>query len=202
MKPKTRAHGQGSIWAETRARGRMVYVGQVSIGGKLYQRTLGDARTPGAKDGLTRSMAEARLREVRAEIEQRQALSPQTMTLREAGERYLGHIESRRGLKRATLQDYWLYLRRHLAGPQSPVKQGTRPVKSAPFFEDTQLASITRPDVNRYIDQKIEEGLTPRTLDSHLTFLSAVFRYANEQSWVERNPLSASSARDLMLRTT
>jgi hypothetical protein len=86
---KSRAHAQGSIWTEKRARGRIVYVGQVSIGGRLYQRTLGDARTPGAKDGLTRSMAEARLRKVRAGIEQRQALSPQTMTLREAGERYL-----------------------------------------------------------------------------------------------------------------
>ena len=53
-------------------------------------------------------------------------------------------------------------VQRSLLHPQQPVKQGTRPVKSAPFFEDRTLASITRADVNRYIDQKTDEGLAAR----------------------------------------
>ena len=123
------------------------------------------------------------------EIEASEALTPDRVTLGEAGETYLAHIESRRNLKRATLQDYWRYLRRHLTGPQAPVKQGTRPVRNAPFFAHRTLASITRADVNRYVDQKVAEGLAPRTLDSHLTFLSAVCTYAVEQSWIEKNPV-------------
>jgi integrase len=186
---KVRRHGQGSIWTEKRARGR-VFVGQVSVNGRLYQRVLGVERRAGEKDGLTRAMAEARLREVRREIEA-DAGARSDLTLREAGERYLAHIEARRNLKRATLQDYWLYLRRHLTGPQSPTRRGTRPVRSEPFFEDRRLASITKADVNRYVDAKTAEGLAPRTLDAHLTLLSAVCRYAVEQAWATSNPVVA-----------
>ena len=183
-----RSHGQGSIWTEPRARGRAVYVGAVRVAGKQHQRLLGDVRKAGSRGGLTRSGAEARLREVRAQIESEAGKQAADMTLRAAGERYLAHIESRRNLKRATLQDYWLYLRRHLTGPQQAVKRGSRPIASAPFFEDRALASITRADVNRYVDQKMTEGLAPRTIDSHLTLLSAICAYAVAQGWAQSNP--------------
>lgn len=186
---KGRSHGQGSIWTEKRARGREVYVGQVRVDGEQYQRLLGDVRRAGSKEGLTRSMAEARLREVRAEIEvQVTETRREDVSLREAGERYLAHIESRRALKRATMTDYWLYLRRHLTGPQEPVRRGTRPIKSAPFFEGRSLASISRADVNRYVDAKVAEELSARTLDNHLTLLSAIFKYAIDQGWACENP--------------
>ena len=54
---KDRRHGQGSIWVEQRARGS-VYIGQVRVNGKQYQRTLGPVRTQGGKDGLTRAGAQ------------------------------------------------------------------------------------------------------------------------------------------------
>jgi integrase len=164
-------------------------MGAVRIGGKQYQRVLGDVRKPGTNEGLTRAVAERRLREVRAELElQVKDDRGADVTLRAGGERYLRHIGARRGLKRATMQDYWLYLRRHLTGPQQPTRRGARPPKSAPFFEDREVASIVRADVNRYIEQKLAEGLAPRTLENHLTLLSAMFAYAIEQGWCSSNP--------------
>jgi integrase len=114
MMPKgknARAHGQGSIWTKPRTRGRSVYVGQVRVGNRQFQRTLGDVRKAGSKDGLTRSMAEARLRVVRDEIEQdlRDAHpspeNPADATLNVVGEAYLDHLESFYRRKRATIQD-------------------------------------------------------------------------------------------------
>jgi integrase len=62
-------------------------------------------------------------------------------------------------------------------------------MKNTPFFEGKTLATITRADVDRYLDGKLDEGLAPRTLASHLTLLSAIFRYATEQSWTTSNPV-------------
>ncbi len=159
------------------------------IDGKQHQRLLGDARKPGTKEGLTRSMAEARLREVRAQIDASVRDDRTTdVTLRAAGERYLAHIEARRALKRATMQDYRVYLRRHFTGPQRQGGRGVRAVKSPPFFEDRTLASITRADINRYVEAKLAEDLLPRTLDNHLTPLSAIFAYAIDNRWATSNP--------------
>lgn len=184
-----RTHGSGAIWIEPRAKGRSVYIGAVRIDGRQHQRLLGDVRKPGTKEGLTRSMAEARLREVRTQIEGQVRDDRATdVTLLAACERYLAHIEARRALKRATMQDYWLYVRRHFTGPQGATKRGTRPVKSAPFFEDRLLASITKADINRYVEAKLAEGIAPRTLDNHLTLLSGILAYAIDQGWATKNP--------------
>lgn len=186
---KRRSHGSGAIWTEPRARGRSVYVGAVRVNGGQHQRVLGDVRKPGTKEGLTRAMAEARLREVRAEVEASVSETRATdLTVRGAGERYLEHIAARRALKRATMQDYWIYLRRHFTGPQQATRRGTRPVKNPPFFEDRTLASIVKADINRYIEQKLSEDLAPQTLDNHLTLLSAMFAYAIDQGWCSTNP--------------
>ena len=94
---KERVHGQGSIWTEQRAQGRTVYMGAVRVAGKQYQRLLGDVRKTGTKEGLTRSLAEARLREIRAQIEDEAGAGvTEALTLREAGDRYLAFIERRK----------------------------------------------------------------------------------------------------------
>jgi len=53
-----RAYGAGSLLVEERARGRKVYVGQFRIRGKQHQRTLGEVRRAGSKDGLSKAQAE------------------------------------------------------------------------------------------------------------------------------------------------
>lgn len=190
MSEKKRAHGQGTIWTEPRARGRVVYMGAVRVGGKQYHRLLGDVRKPGTKEGLTRAMAEARLREVRAEIEAEvEDDDSEALTLREAGERYLSML-ARRNLKRATMQDYRLYLARHLTGPQITEGRGVRPIKSAPYFEDKLLTEVTRRDVDAYVEKKQLEDLKARTIGSHLTLLSAIYDYTMKQGWAMTNPVN------------
>jgi integrase len=184
-----RSHGQGTIWTEQRARGRVVYMGAVRVNGKQHQRLLGDVRKQGTKDGLTRAGAEARLRDIRVQVEAEAGTGvSEDLTLREAGQRYLAHLGARRNLKRATMQDYKLYLARHLTGPQVTEGRGVRKPKSPPFFEARTLASITRRDVDAYVEQKMLEGLAARTIDSHLTLLSAICTYAVEQDWLTKNP--------------
>jgi hypothetical protein len=182
MMPKgknARAHGQGSIWTEPRTRGRSVYVGQVRVGNRQFQRTLGDVRKAGSKDGLTRSMAEARLRVVRDEIEQdlRDAHpspeNPADATLNVVGEAYLDHLESFYRRKRATIQDYRIMLRRHLV----------------PFFEDAPVASITKRDVESFVRTK-QKTLAVSTVSGLLIFLHGVLKYAAEEGLTQGNAVA------------
>jgi integrase len=188
-----RPHNTGSFRPEKRVKG-IVWYGQVRIkqaDGKTKQveRVL---RNIDGSYAQTSGEKEASIRRLRSELEDavaQQEVSPKvdtSITLREAGERYLGQLDA---LKRATMQDYWIYLRRHLTGPQSETRRGTRPIKSPPFFADRTLVSITRADVYAYIAQKSSEGLKPRTLEGHLTLLSAVYRFARDEGWATGNPV-------------
>src|SRR4051794_12577005 len=116
---KHRTHGTGSLWKEARARGRKVWVGQVRIGNRQFQRTLGDVRSPGASDGLTRAGAERALRDARARIEKEVATARHERnhiptTIADVGAEHLAHLVEVIGRKKATVQDYRIYLTRHV----------------------------------------------------------------------------------------
>src|SRR4051812_27946986 len=103
-----RAYGSGSVFVEPRSRGRNVFVGQFSIAGRQYQRVLGPVRAPGSKDGMTRAMAEGKLREARRHVEKQAhddaSAPPPTATLADVAERHCKHLETVLGRRPQTVQ--------------------------------------------------------------------------------------------------
>src|SRR5487761_1836258 len=75
-----RRYGTGSIFEK-----RNAWYGQWRVRNRTVTRKLGPLRTPGSRDGLTRKMAEARLRKLMSEV----TVTPvyERMTVEEAGAR-------------------------------------------------------------------------------------------------------------------
>ncbi|MDQ1247406.1 MAG: Tyrosine-type recombinase/integrase [Actinomycetota bacterium] len=142
-------------------------------GQRQVKRALGPVREPGSTVGLTRTQAEAELRRHLS----RAAVGPSTrerLTLVEAGERYLLHVERFRGRKRSTLESYRAILKGHLAL----------------FFVGKSLDSIDRRAVEAYQRAKLDAGLSPKTVANHVRLLHGIFRYAIGQEWAGRNPVA------------
>jgi hypothetical protein len=77
-----RRDGTGSVGEK-----RNAWYGQWRVRNRTITRKLGPIRTPGSRDGLTRKMAEARLRKLMAEV----TVAPvyERMTVEEAGARLI-----------------------------------------------------------------------------------------------------------------
>jgi len=73
-----RQYGTGSVFEK-----RNAWYGQWRVRNRTVTRKLGSIRTPGGRDGLTRKMAEARLRKLMSEV----TVAPvyERMTVEEAG---------------------------------------------------------------------------------------------------------------------
>lgn len=183
---KKRAHGTGSIWMERRT-GYEVWIGQVRIDGKQYQRTLGRRRSNGAKDGLTRAMAERALRDVRAAIEDEVAdeavqVAAQKVRLSVVAEEHFIDLETMDGRKPWTVADYRQMLKTHLL----------------PYFGDAPLDEITTDRVEAFIRHQLTEGslrkegagLNSSTVANHVNVLGAIFRSAMRRGLVESNPVA------------
>jgi integrase len=171
-----RSHGTGSLWQEKRARGRKVWVGQVRVGNRQYQRTLGDVRRNGASHGLTGAGAERALRDVRARIEEDPATASNDpdhapATIAQIGAEHLAHLVEVIGAKKATVQDYRIYLARHLV----------------PFFADRPLREISPRDVEAFMRHQRDRGLAAGTISNHVNYLHSLFVYAEKREIVPRN---------------
>lgn len=163
-KPR-RAYGTGSL-IEDKKRG--VWYGKWRVDGEQVKRKLGPTRTAN-RDGLTRPQAERRLREKMAEV--RSATPRERLTLGEAGERYIRHLEAL-GRKPSTLGDYRSYLRVHLA----------------PCFTKP-VSRIERGDVEAFMERQAHKGLAPKSIRLHLSLLHGIIRYAERQGWADGNPV-------------
>jgi hypothetical protein len=91
-----RSHGTGSLIEKNG-----IYYGKWRVAGRQVMRKVGPVRKPASRDGLTKSQAEAQLRKLMAEL----TAPPVTerITVQEAGERLLGHLEAM-GRKPSTLR--------------------------------------------------------------------------------------------------
>ncbi len=90
-----RRYGTGAIIEKN-----AVYYGKWRAGGKQIKRKLGPVRAPGTRDGLTRTMAEAKLRQLMQEVAY---VAPEhRVTFAEIGETYLRHVEFVMKRKRST----------------------------------------------------------------------------------------------------
>ncbi len=143
------------------------------IGDRQIKRKIGPKRTPGTRLGLTRSQAERELHR----IMQAETAAPvaERTSIREAGERYLHHVEFVMERKPSTVQDYRIMLDRHLS----------------PFLGERAIDKVTGDHVAAYMQAKRREGLSSKTISNHLTFLHGVMGYAVKRGWAATNPVAA-----------
>ena len=79
--------------------------------------------------GLTRSQAEARMRELMAETQL--PASTERLTFEEVGRRYVRHLDEVMQRKPSTIKDYRIIVARHLG----------------PFFGSTEIGKLTPNDI-------------------------------------------------------
>ena len=183
-----RTHGTGSIWSEERTRGE-VWIGQVRVEGKQYQRTLGKKRSSTSRSGLTRSQAEKALRVIRAQIEAEVAAEVSRrpgaeVRLSRLAEIHFDELEKVEGRKAFTVADYRVILARHLI----------------PYFGDVRMDEVTTQDVEAFIQRQLTEGSTrencrglkPSTVLNHVNVLGSIFRTAVRKGIVPTNPVASA----------
>jgi integrase len=169
-----RSYGTGSLYVKAGS-----WYGRWWIGDRRVKRKLAPVRQAGSREGLTKSQAE---RELRRRIEREKPLAPVggRLTLEQAGERYIHHLEHVIGRKPSTVQDYGFTLRRHLV----------------PHFGERSLERITADDVRAYIRRKSREvckgrkGYARQSILNQLNLLSGIFGYAVKCGWAPANPVA------------
>jgi Phage integrase, N-terminal SAM-like domain len=162
-----RRYGTGSVFEK-----RNAWYGQWRVRNRTITRKLGPIRTPGGRDGLTRKMAEARLRKLMAEV----TVTPlyERMTVEEAGARLIQQLVARRR-KASTTIGYQSYLSVHVA----------------PFFGEKQIADITKEDIEEFIAVCLDNDQSIKSTRNYLGFLHSVFDFALRKGWVVANPCKA-----------
>ena len=145
------------------------------------KRSLGPAREPGTRTGLTRTQAEARLRELMLEADAAPPPLTERMTLAEAGDRRIKQL-ARIGRKPdTTLANYESEMRVHFT----------------PHFGDKPIDEITSDDVEDFIDACLDEDgrldrglgtLSVKTVRNLYVHLNGIFEFAVSKGWCHRNP--------------
>jgi integrase len=162
-----RSYGSGSIFVRSGA-----FYGKWWANGRQVKRKLGPCRPPGTREGLTRSQAEARMRELMA-VTQLPAPT-ERLTLEEVGRRYVRHLDEVMQRKPSTIKDYRIIVARHLG----------------PFFGAAEIRKLTPEDFVAYIAAKRRGGLAVKTITNHLNFAHGVFSFAVRRGWAVSNPVA------------
>lgn len=165
-----RSYGSGSLFVRRDSRGTETWYGKWHSGGRRVQRRLGLKRLPGSREGLTRAQAE---RELQRLVESVRPVVRSRLSLEDAGERYLEHVEHVLERKPTTVSDYRSILTAHLV----------------PFFGATPIERIESADVQRYLLAKKGEGLATKTITNHLVLAHGLFAFAVRRGWIAANPV-------------
>ena len=155
-----RSYGTGSLYVREDSAGRETWYGRWHANGSRVKRRIGLKRTEGATDGLTRTQAEAKLRELMAEV-QVSARAGERLTVAEVDRRYRAHGK-RAGRKPSTLGNIESEVRVHLV----------------PFFRDKSMDSIRPEDVLDLVTVLEGKRLAPKTIRNIVATLSALFNFA------------------------
>lgn len=159
-----RTYGTGAVVVKNG-----VYYGQWRVGGRLVKRSLGRVRNPGTRDGLTKTQAERRLRELLAEV--RSPAPTAALTVGDAGLQLIRNLRHL-GRKPSTLQSYESFLRVHIA----------------PYFGDRDLSRIDKNDIEGFATDRRQAGQAVKSVLNYLGLLHSIFDHAVRQGWVQQNP--------------
>lgn len=172
-----RSPGTGSLFVRCDSAGRETFYGKwTTAGGVQVKRRVGRKRTPSMADGLTLVQAEAKLRELMAEVTA--APAGERLGLAEVGARYRQHLEHQ-GRKSSTLTAVEMTIRVHLVQ----------------YFGNRSMNSITHEEVADFVRALEARGLAPKTIRNYVGTLSAVFSFAMgpRRRWATSNPCAGLS---------
>ncbi len=161
-----RPRGTGAVFQKAER-----WYGQWYVRGRLIKRSLGPVRQPGTRDGLTKTQAEARLRDLISETNAAPPPIAERVTVAQAGERHLRQL-ALKGRKASTTDNYESYLRVHIE----------------PHFGSTPLADVSAEDVEEFVEACLESGLSVKSTLNYLGFLHGIFAFAVRKRWAYRNP--------------
>ena len=159
-----RANGAGTVYIKNGS-----YYGRwLTVAGGRTNRKLGRVRQPGTSDGITRTQAEKRLRDLMATV---QVTSDPEVTIAIAGQALLTRLEAK-GSAKSHLETVESHLRVHLV----------------PFFKQKPIDRITDSDVTRLLARLNRLGRKPKTIRNIASTLHSVFELAIRRRWITLNP--------------
>ena len=168
-----RSYGTGTLYTRADRHGRETYYGIGYQNGRRFNRKLGLKRTPGTRDGLTRTQAETKLAQLIGATDTTTPAVGEQLTVAQVGERYLQHAQ-RRGRKPSTVSNIESELRVHLV----------------PYFTDKAINIITTRDISDFVAALETRGLAPKTIRNIIGNLSALCNFAKspQRQWLHANP--------------
>jgi integrase len=180
-----RAPGSGCLIVRTDSAGRETWYAKWSVHEQQIKRRVGARRTPGTRDGLTRTQAEAEMRRLMTEVRPAQRTTGDALTITDLGARYIAHIE-RQGRKLSTVV---------------AVRSVTR-IWLVPFFGERDMRRVRSEDVRDLVrlmesgsrpgprakgDRRFGRPVAAKTLRNYIGTLSALLTFAERQGWVSSN---------------
>ncbi len=167
MTASRRAYGTGTLQIVGRS-----WIGAwYGADGRRVRRKVGDVRTEGRADGLTKAQAERALRRMRELETPRAAPDAERVTMEQAGREFCQRLElkGRRKSHRLTVASD---LRNHIA----------------PFFAGKTLDRIRPADVERYVAAK-RKMLAIKTIRNHVNTMHSIFDLGLRKGWCQTNPV-------------
>src|SRR5450755_372771 len=136
-----------------------IWMGKWYVRGKPVKRSLGPIRQPGSREGMTKTQAEAKLRDLISETSTAPPPVAEGMTVEQVGSRLITQLKAK-NRKPSTVENYESYLRVHLA----------------PHFGETPVSEITVDDVEDFIEQCLAEHSIKST-HNYLGLLHGIFDF-------------------------
>jgi integrase len=166
--PARRTYGTGSIIEKNGN-----YFGKWRVNDRQVMRKIGPVRTPHRPNGITKTQAEARLRDL---IQAAQAAAPieHARTLHIAADAWIAHLEAN-GTKASSVRAYRAALNTWFL----------------PTLKTRSLDRITSEDVEHAIGRMRKAELSDKTIRNYVGVLRALFNYAADKRrrWACRNPV-------------
>jgi integrase len=169
---------EGTRNRRTRGTGSIIirggsYYGKWWLGNRQVMRKLGRVRVPGTRDGLTRTEAEKRLRELVSEV--KWVAPDQRLSFGEVAAKYVDHVEHVMERKPSTVRNYRSISAVHLS----------------PYFGGRDIRRISSDDFAAYIKCKSREGLSSKSISHHVVLAHGVFSFAVKHGLASANPVAA-----------
>jgi integrase len=157
------------------------YEGQRGVSWRIRYRDASGRRileTLGKEPAWNRKRAETELRRRLVDVERDGYRKPERILFADFAQQWLREYLPGRGLKLTTLDGYRQTLTKHLL----------------PHFGQLPLHQLEQqPElIDRYITQKMREGLAPKTVTNHLLLLQVMLKRAVRWRLIQRNPVTDS----------
>jgi integrase len=155
------------------------YEGRRGVAWRIRYRDASGRRileTLGKEPAWNRKRAEAELRRRLVDVEREGYRRPERLLFADFAHRWLTEYLPGRGLKQTTIDGYRQTLNRHLL----------------PHLGHISLQKLEqRPElIDRYIAQKMQAGLAPKTVHNHILLLQAMLKRAVRWRLIQHNPVS------------